>query len=155
MRPVQPPTHLQLALGQLARSLHHQAHGEHRNRVHQPSRETPEAVAEYKCRYGQDPPRGFDDWWAYVKENSFKLMDEFDAIAEDLEPFWALSGEELRRRTFQVRWFCYFESALKLSTVGALAFHRPRAHSGRKCVCRQDRKSVRSQRTLSPIPRVP
>ena len=66
------------------------------------SKTLPEAVAEYKRRYARDPPRGFDHWWAYAKEHNFKLVDEFDAIAEDLAPFWALSGEELRRRTFQV-----------------------------------------------------
>ncbi|KAG9310121.1 glycosyltransferase family 90 protein [Chiua virens] len=49
-----------------------------------------EAVAEYKRRYGRDPPRGFDDWWQFANENEFKLIDEFDAIDEDLAPFWKL-----------------------------------------------------------------
>ena len=71
-------------------------------RLARQSKTLPEAVAEYKRRYGRDPPRGFDDWWAFTQENDFKLVDEFDAIVEDLAPFWELSGEELRRRTFQV-----------------------------------------------------
>ena len=61
-----------------------------------------EAIAEYKRRYGRDPPRGFDDWWEFAKEQDFKLVDEFDAVVEDLAPFWALSGEELRQRTYLV-----------------------------------------------------
>ena len=45
-------------------------------------------------RYGRDLPRGFEPWWEFAKEQDFKLVDEFDAIVEDLAPFWALSGEE-------------------------------------------------------------
>ncbi|KAF8838709.1 glycosyltransferase family 90 protein [Paxillus ammoniavirescens] len=65
------------------------------------SKTLPEAVAEYKRRYRRDPPRGFDEWWQFAKDNNVKLVDEFDAIVEDLEPFWALSGEEMRRRAYQ------------------------------------------------------
>lgn len=67
------------------------------------SKTLPEAIAEYKRRYGRDPPRGFDHWWEFAKENGFKLVDEFDAVVEDLAPFWKLTGEELRRRAYQVR----------------------------------------------------
>jgi len=66
------------------------------------SKTLPEAVAEYKRRYDRDPPRGFDHWWEFAKGKDFKLIDEFDAIVEDLAPFWALTGEELRRRTYLV-----------------------------------------------------
>ncbi|KAF9237133.1 hypothetical protein BU15DRAFT_76241 [Melanogaster broomeanus] len=65
------------------------------------SKTLPDAVAEYKRRYGRNPPRGFDEWWQFAKDNDVKLVDEFDAIVEDLEPFWALSGEEMRRRAYQ------------------------------------------------------
>jgi hypothetical protein len=108
------------------------------------SKTLPEAVAEYKRRYARDPPRGFDDWWEFAKEQDFKLMDEFDAIVEDLAPFWALSGEELRRRTYLVRSTSFVRagSALTILIDGTLAFHRPRAHPGRRSVCRLNRKSV-------------
>lgn len=62
-----------------------------------------EAVAEYRRRYGRDPPKGFDRWYWYAVKHKFVLKDEFDAIDEDLRPFWALSGQELRRRVDQVR----------------------------------------------------
>lgn len=61
-----------------------------------------EAVAEYQRRYKRNPPKGFDDWYKFAVEKNVKLIDEFDAITEDLNPFWALSGEELRRRVDQV-----------------------------------------------------
>lgn len=65
-----------------------------------------EAVAEYRRRYGRNPPRGFDEWWKFATENNVKLTDEFGAIAEDLEPFWILSGEEFRGRAYEV-WISY------------------------------------------------
>ena len=70
------------------------------------SKTLPEAVAEYKRRYGRDPPHGFDHWFKFAKENDFKLVDEFDTIVEDLAPFWTLSGEELRRRAYEVGSTC-------------------------------------------------
>ncbi|KAJ7489099.1 capsular associated protein [Mycena latifolia] len=56
------------------------------------------AVAEYKRRYGHAPPAGFDKWYAFAKGHGFVMIDEFDAVVDDLKPFWDLSGEELRRR---------------------------------------------------------
>lgn len=60
------------------------------------------AVAEYRRRYKRHPPRGFDTWWKFAQEHGVKLVDEYDGMAEDLAPFWELSGEELRRRALQV-----------------------------------------------------
>ncbi|KAG8216196.1 glycosyltransferase family 90 protein [Butyriboletus roseoflavus] len=71
-------------------------------RLTKQSKTLPEAVEEYKRRYGRDPPRGFDDWWEFAKEHDFKLVDEFDTVIKDLAPFWTLSGEELRRRAYQM-----------------------------------------------------
>ena len=60
------------------------------------------AVQQYKKRYQQDPPRGFDEWWAFAKKNNVKMVDEYDGLMDDLRPFWEISGEELRRRAGQV-----------------------------------------------------
>ena len=62
-----------------------------------------EAVKEYNRRYGRNPPKGFDDWFAFAKENGVKIIDEYDQLVRDLEPFWDMGGEELRRRAVQVR----------------------------------------------------
>ncbi|KAJ7125783.1 glycosyl transferase family 90-domain-containing protein [Mycena crocata] len=55
----------------------------------------PQAVAEYKRRYSRDPPRGFDGWWNYVRENDVQLPDEYDQIYADLEPFWGIEQKDL------------------------------------------------------------
>ena len=60
------------------------------------------AVKEYKRRYGRNPPKGFDEWFEFAKENGAKIIDEYDQVVRDLEPFWGMSGEELRRRAIQV-----------------------------------------------------
>ncbi|KAG8827963.1 capsule-associated protein CAP1 [Serendipita sp. 399] len=61
-----------------------------------------QATKEYRQRYGRDPPKGFDEWFTFAKANDVKMVDEYDQLVRDLEPFWQLSGEELRRRTDQV-----------------------------------------------------
>ncbi|KAF8624086.1 hypothetical protein AX15_006054 [Amanita polypyramis BW_CC] len=60
------------------------------------------AVAGYRRRYMRDPPRGFDHWFKFAQQNDVKMIDEYDGLVQDLEPFWGLSGEELRRRSRQV-----------------------------------------------------
>lgn len=73
-----------------------------------------QAVAEYKKRYGRDPPAGFDKWWEFAVENGVRLVDEFDGLVEDLEPFWSLTGEEFRERAAEVSFcrFCYCSSVV-------------------------------------------
>jgi hypothetical protein len=66
------------------------------------SKTLPSAVVEYRKRYGREPPKGFGDWWKFAQENHVRLVDEFDAINEDLAPFWNMSSMEFRRRTAQV-----------------------------------------------------
>ncbi|KAG6873384.1 hypothetical protein C0995_016194 [Termitomyces sp. Mi166 len=61
-----------------------------------------EAVEEYRRRYKRGPPRGFDKWWEFARKNNVKFVDEYDGLVGDLEPFWEMSGEELRRRVGQV-----------------------------------------------------
>lgn len=60
------------------------------------------AVAEYKRRYGRNPPKGFDAWWRFVQENKVKIVDEYDGLVSDLEPFWEMTGAEFTLRAFQV-----------------------------------------------------
>ncbi|KAI0074327.1 capsular associated protein [Panus rudis PR-1116 ss-1] len=69
-----------------------------RERLARQSKTLPDAVAEYKRRYGRDPPRGFDRWWQFAQDNGVLMTDEYDAVFEDLEPFWSISGRELRER---------------------------------------------------------
>ncbi|EGO01338.1 glycosyltransferase family 90 protein [Serpula lacrymans var. lacrymans S7.3] len=73
-----------------------------RNLLSRQSKSLEHAVAEYKRRYNRNPPKGFDDWWAFAKQHNVKLVDEYDGLVEDLAPFWNLTGQELRRRALQV-----------------------------------------------------
>lgn len=57
-----------------------------------------QAVSEYKRKYRRDPPKGFDEWWSYAVKNNFRMVDEFDGMHRDLEPFYKFSAEEFRRR---------------------------------------------------------
>lgn len=78
-----------------------EAEEEYRQRLAKQSTTLKQAVAEYKRRYKRPPPKGFEAWYEYASKNSFKLVDEFDVLMEDLDPFAALTGEEVRRRTQQ------------------------------------------------------
>ncbi|KIJ43869.1 glycosyltransferase family 90 protein, partial [Sphaerobolus stellatus SS14] len=59
-------------------------------------------VAEYRRRYNRDPPKGFDEWYAFAEANDVRIIDEYDSMVRELEPFWRFSGEEFRRRVEQV-----------------------------------------------------
>jgi len=61
------------------------------------------AVVEYRRRYGRNPPKGFDQWWDFARRNNVKIVDDYDAIFEDLAPFREMSGEEFRARVDVVR----------------------------------------------------
>lgn len=63
------------------------------------SRSLPEAVAEYKRRYGMPPPPHFDKWYEFAVARETVLVDEFDTIYHDLLPFWALQPRTIRSRT--------------------------------------------------------
>lgn len=63
------------------------------------SHQLPEAVAEYKRRYGLPPPPGFDKWYAFATAHNSPVIDAFDQIHEDLLPFWGLPASVLRART--------------------------------------------------------
>ncbi len=79
-----------------------EAEDKFRNLLERQSKTLGAAVAEYRRRYGRDPPKGFDDWWTFARSRDVKMIDDYDAINEDLSPFWNFSGTELRRRVNQV-----------------------------------------------------
>ncbi|GAA5866861.1 hypothetical protein JCM1840_004292 [Sporobolomyces johnsonii] len=62
------------------------------------SRTLSEAVRAYKQRYRRNPPKGFDDWWNFCEMHNVQLRDEYDQIARDLEPHWALEASDSRHR---------------------------------------------------------
>lgn len=57
-----------------------------------------EAVREYQRRNRRDPPPGFKAWYQWAKEHKVQLIDEFDTISNQIEPFLALKPSTLRKR---------------------------------------------------------
>lgn len=57
-----------------------------------------EATQEYKRRYRRNPPKGWEAWWNFAQENKVILTDEYDQIARDLAPYFALEPRDLRHR---------------------------------------------------------
>ncbi|BGO91104.1 hypothetical protein NBRC10512_005802 [Rhodotorula toruloides] len=68
-------------------------------KVSRQSRTLEQAVAEYRRRYNQPPPRGFDAWFRFAQSNNVQLLDEYDSIYERILPFAALSPEVLQERS--------------------------------------------------------
>ncbi|KAL8822641.1 MAG: hypothetical protein Q9191_006626 [Dirinaria sp. TL-2023a] len=66
------------------------------------SKSVGDAVAQYRGRYGRYPPPRFDVWYNYAKERSSLVIDDFDDLYRDLEPFWDISPAEIRLRTGQM-----------------------------------------------------
>jgi hypothetical protein len=40
------------------------------------SKTLPQAVSEYKRRYGRAPPIGFEQWWKFARRNNIKIVDD-------------------------------------------------------------------------------
>ncbi|KAK1234227.1 hypothetical protein PQX77_002578 [Marasmius sp. AFHP31] len=83
-------------------NLMDEAEGHFRQKVERQSKTLKDAVAEYKRRYNRLPPKGFDDWWQFAQDNKVIMVDEYDGLMRDLEPFYQLPGIEIRHRTRQV-----------------------------------------------------
>lgn len=60
------------------------------------------AVEEYHRRYGRPPPPGFDIWFRFAKDRNCKIINDYDQIIKDLEPFWAIEPKVLRERVNRV-----------------------------------------------------
>ncbi|KAL4979493.1 hypothetical protein BDW66DRAFT_103423 [Aspergillus desertorum] len=58
-----------------------------------------EAVQQYRIRYNQHPPPGFDKWYYYAVSRSSVTIDEFDGIYTNLLPFRALEPQTIRTMT--------------------------------------------------------
>ena len=60
-----------------------------------------EAIAEYTRRYGRSPPRGFHDWVVFALQHDSKVIDDFDQIDRDLQPFRAAEAQAVFRKMGQ------------------------------------------------------
>jgi len=64
------------------------------------SKNLAEAVAEYRRRYNQPPPYGFEKWWEYAVAEKVILKDEYDQIVNDIKPFLAIEPSDLHHRAW-------------------------------------------------------
>ncbi|GAA6064394.1 hypothetical protein JCM10212_004233 [Sporobolomyces blumeae] len=61
------------------------------------------ATKTYRARYNMNPPPGFDKWFAFATQGrNHSLVDEYDQLMSDLEPYRSLSPQEIRRRTAEL-----------------------------------------------------
>ena len=74
------------------------AKAEHTNLVNRQSKTLQEAITEYKRRYSREPPPGFDHWYKAAVEANVPIIDEYDTVMAAFEPFWSISGKEIRAR---------------------------------------------------------
>ncbi|KAK0258956.1 hypothetical protein LTS09_006244 [Friedmanniomyces endolithicus] len=66
------------------------------------SRTLLEAARAYELRYQRNPPPGFQHWYTYATARNSVVIDDYDSIYRDLLPFYALTPEETRQRTWQM-----------------------------------------------------
>lgn len=65
------------------------------------SKSLPNAIIEYRRRYGMNPPPNFDRWYEFAKNNNVVLIDEYDTIYHSLKPFWGMPPAEIRKKVRQ------------------------------------------------------
>ncbi|KAH8431777.1 putative capsular associated protein [Aspergillus melleus] len=58
-----------------------------------------QAVEQYRVKYNQHPPPGFDKWYEYATNRSSVVIDEFDQIYSNLLPFRGLPPQQIREMT--------------------------------------------------------
>ncbi|KUI68520.1 Beta-1,2-xylosyltransferase 1 [Cytospora mali] len=77
--------------------LHQEAIKDFQDLLSRQSRTVDEAIEEYTERYGRSPPPGFNKWAKYALKQRSPIIDDFDTILENLEPFYRLSPGEFKQ----------------------------------------------------------
>ncbi|KAJ6037373.1 hypothetical protein N7540_001652 [Penicillium herquei] len=85
------------------------------------------AAAEYRSRYHQHPPPGFDKWYEYAINRSSVIIDDFDDLHKNLLPFRSVPPNELRAITQKL-------ATNPFNDLGAISIRdgRPRVQEGIK-----------------------
>ncbi|KAF3936805.1 hypothetical protein ABW19_dt0203691 [Dactylella cylindrospora] len=65
---------------------------------HRQSTSLRDAVRNYKKRYGMPPPPNFDKWYEFAVSRKSALIDEYDTIYHQIQPFWGLPPKVIRER---------------------------------------------------------
>ena len=56
-----------------------------------------DAVTTYRAKYKRHPPPGFYDWYVFARKQNSQVIDDFDSIYRDLEPFWGMPPDQIRQ----------------------------------------------------------
>ncbi|KAI5458665.1 hypothetical protein BGZ63DRAFT_362532 [Mariannaea sp. PMI_226] len=60
-----------------------------------------EAAAAYRNRRGRHPPPGFDAWYKFAHTHKAVIIEDFfDQIYQDLEPFWGIAPDVIRKESW-------------------------------------------------------
>ncbi|WZH40678.1 CAP10 domain-containing protein [Fusarium acuminatum] len=80
------------------------------------SKDNKSAIAEYRKRYGMEPPPGFDAWFQFAKQHQSPIIDEFDIIHKSIAPFLKISGKGFSKAMIKLYktkgselWLCEFK----------------------------------------------
>lgn len=71
----------------------------HTSLITQQSTSLSKATSQYKQRYGRSPPAHFSKWVQYAQQRNHTLIDEYDQLMRDLQPYTSLSPAALAQRT--------------------------------------------------------
>ena len=74
------------------------AKAKYANMLKRQSKTLEEAVTEYRRRYSREPPPGFENWYKAAVDANVPIIDEYDTVMAAFEPFWGVSGKEIRAR---------------------------------------------------------
>ncbi|KAL8835192.1 MAG: hypothetical protein Q9205_007098 [Flavoplaca limonia] len=70
--------------------------------VEKQSKSLQEAIQEYQQKHQRDPLPIFDRWYQMAVEANVTLIDEYNLLMQDLEPFGGLPAKKLHARTAKV-----------------------------------------------------
>ncbi|GAA5862713.1 hypothetical protein JCM8547_003522 [Rhodosporidiobolus lusitaniae] len=69
-----------------------------KKKVEGQSKDLKAAITEYERRYGRRPPKGFSEWFFFAKANNFVMVDEFDLMMRQVEPYLAIKPSTMVKR---------------------------------------------------------
>ncbi|KAF3909590.1 hypothetical protein AA313_de0205977 [Arthrobotrys entomopaga] len=64
-----------------------------------------DAVKTYKKRYGIPPPPNFDKWYEFAVSRKSQIIDEYDTIFHQIQPFWGMPPKMIRDRVKEAMGF--------------------------------------------------
>jgi hypothetical protein len=80
-----------------------------------------DAETEYRRRYAKEPPPRFDKWFTYAQSQRSVVIDDFDTIHENLEPYFQVNPQALDQSIEFIKTIT--DSALKKCAIAGGKYH--------------------------------